>query len=137
MPELPPNSRPLYRILTEKSRPGFGKYTDFTVSDILKVQPSYIAYLYFQHPQISFKEEILQKASITRRIAKPGTDIEGYREWERQQRQGLTPEQIRNGKIKRARLKKKKALGAYLNARKAEAFTKGQLQAINHGHPNK
>lgn len=135
MPNLPANSRPLYRILSEKSRPGFGKYADFTVSDILKVQPRYVAWMYFNNPQISFKEDILEKVAIRERIAKPGVDVDAFRRWQKQQREGLTPEQIRNGIFKMARNLKRKRIASMMRDKDYnKTLTREKLQALNHGH---
>ena len=137
MPNLPANCRPLYRILSGKSRPGFGKYADYTVSDILKVQPRYIAWLYYNNPQISFKEEILEQVGVKIRVNKPGTDAEAFKAWKAQQREGLTEEQIRNGKFKLHRMIRRKQIASMLCDRKYNnTFTKGKLQALNHGHFN-
>ena len=45
--KLPEGSRALYRIMTEKSTLGFGKYADLKVGDVIKVDPSYIVFAYY------------------------------------------------------------------------------------------
>jgi len=137
MSKLPPNAVPLYRILTKKSRLGFGQYEDLTVGDILKVDEQYIVWCYSHFEKISFCEEILTELGVARRIPKPGTDESLLGEWLRARNQQYTAEERFHGRIKKARLRKNKAIANLIRVRNDVNLTKRQLQAINHGHMKK
>lgn len=94
---LPPNSRPLYRIMALKSRFMFGKYPDLMVSDVLKVDVSYIAYCYYCLPQISFKDEILAEVGIVEKIRKPGTSEAAFKAWKKSYSAGFSEEERMHG----------------------------------------
>lgn len=133
MAQIPANSRALYRIMTEKSVIGFGKYADMRVGDILKVDPSYIAWAYYTCSMVSFKTEILESLGCEP-IQKPGTSEEALKRWYRKGLEGLTEEEIRE-KFFHFRMAGKKVARARLaDANDATHFTKRQLQAANHGH---
>lgn len=132
--ELPANSRPLYRICTRKSRLGFGKYTDFfTVGDILKIDPAYIVWVYTACEKVSFAQDILDELGLPK-IAKPGVDKDLYFTWHRERSAQFTPEERMHGAAKKKARAKQKAIGRLVAAREATSFSKGQLQAMNHGH---
>ena len=134
MAQLPANARPLYRILTRKSRLGFGKYSDlYTVEDILKINPRYIVWVYSAFDKISFAPDILEELGC-RQISKPGKDEEVSREWDRARSAQYTREERFHGwQKKKARLKAH-AVVRLVTATRETTYTKGQLQAINHGH---
>ena len=71
------------RVLTKKSKLGFGRYHDWTVADMLIRKPSYIAWAYYCVPGISFCEEILKELHIEDRIEKPGKDEAAFREYQK------------------------------------------------------
>jgi len=71
MNKLPKGANPLYRKLAYKSVLGFGKYADMTVSNVLKVDPAWLAYAYYFYDRISFIDEILDFLQVDR-IEKPG-----------------------------------------------------------------
>lgn len=128
----------LYRILTPKSRIDFGKFNGYLVSDLLKIkQHEYLGFMYYCLPKISFCQELLEQLDIEP-IQKPGKDEELFKAWRTARleaaRAGLTDEQKFHGYMKRKRI-----LQSIRNARAARVFeantyTKGELQAINHGH---
>lgn len=134
MANLPAGSHALYRIMTEKSVIGFGKYADMRVGDILKVDPTYIAWAYFSCSMVSFKKEILEDVGITTAISKPGTSEEAFKEWKRKQSEGYTEEERQHYHYAHVRAQKGAALARLCDAKRATTFTKGQLQALNHGH---
>lgn len=132
--ELPANSRALYRICTRKSRLGFGKYTDlYTVGDILKIDPVYLVWVYTACEKISFTQDILDELGLPK-IVKPGVDKDLYFTWHRERSAGFTEEERMHGAVKKKAKERAKAIGRLMDAKKYTTFTKGQLQAINHGH---
>ena len=131
--KLPANSRPLYRILTEKSPLNFGKYGDLTLGDVLKVDEEYCVWMYANMPNISFHQRILDALGLPK-IDKPGICPQVLWDWKKKIEAEYTAEQQRNGRFAKARGKRKEAVARYLEAKRATSFTKGQLQAINHGH---
>lgn len=133
--KLPPNCRPLYRILTEKSKLGFGKYADFFVGDILKIDEPYIVWLYCSHPQISLHKDILDSLGLPQ-IQKPGVDDEVRKEWNRKRASQYTREEKENYHYHLYRKNKRKAISKMIQVRKETNYSKGQLQAINQGHGN-
>ena len=134
MANLPENSRPLYRICTRKSRLGFGKYGElYTVGDILKVDPPYLVWCYTAMEQISFTADILEELGIAP-IKKPGTDKDAYFAWRRERSAQFTPEERMHGAYKKKLREKSRAVAELMAAKRSTSLTKGQLQAINHGH---
>lgn len=131
--KLPAGSRPLYRILTEKSPLNFGKYADFKLGDVLKINEEYVVWLYAMTPQISLHRDILERLGLPA-IKKPGTDEQVLKDWRKRQRAQYTREQQEHGYIIKGRMLKKRKVARMLETKKATTFTKGQLQAINHGH---
>lgn len=134
MAQLPANSRPLYRICTRKSRLGFGKYGDsFTVGDIIKIDPPYIVWCYTAMEQISFASDILEELGVAP-IKKPGTNKDAYFEWTRARSAQFSIEERMHGAVKKKAREKSRAVGRLMAAKRSTTYTKGQLQAINHGH---
>lgn len=132
MAELPQNSRALYRICTKKSVIGFGKYADLTVGDVLKIDKQYIVYLYYSVPKFSLHQSILDELEMPA-IPKPGTSEDALKAWNRAESAKYTAEERMHGWIKKRNRIKRNAVGRLIRAKDAERFTKGQLQAINHG----
>jgi len=133
--KLPPNCRPLYRILTEKSKLGFGKYADFFVGDILKIDEQYIVWLYCSNPQISLHKDILDRLGLPQ-IQKPGVDDDVRKEWNRNKASQYTREQQEHYHYHLYRKRKKKAICKMLQGQSESHYSKEQLKAINQGHGN-
>lgn len=74
-----------FRVMTEKSKIGFGKYKDFTVHDVIVVEPMYIAYLYYSFEMVSFCQDILTAMNIVP-IDKPGVDKDMLAAWNKEYR---------------------------------------------------
>lgn len=121
------------RVLTKKSKLGFGRYRDWTVADILIQKPSYIPWVYYCVSGISFCEEILQYLHIENRIQKPGYDEAAYREYQRALTETFTKEERDHHFWQVAKVRKRKAKAALAREITKTSFTKGELQAINHG----
>ena len=134
--EIPSNAVTTLRVLTKKSRLGFGKFADLTVADILIVEPEYIVWVYATMEAISFNDEILDEYHIPK-IAKPGTDERLVFKWRDICGEGMTEEQRMHGAIKRKRGAKAFAYARLCAVRSATSFSRGQLQAINHGKMKK
>ena len=134
-----PQGHVLYRILTEKSRLGFGKFGVLTIKDILTIDKGeYLAYCYYCISKISFTDTILESIGVTDRIAKPGIDKAKFQAWQKARRQAisaqLSEEQRLHGRFvwyNRGRRRDKAALA---KAERETSYTKAQLQSINHGH---
>jgi len=133
MAQLPAGAVALYRIMTEKSLPGFGKYADLPVGDILKVDPDYIVWMYATFDKISLKKDIIERLGI-REIKKPGNDPEVFKEYLRARSEGYTQEERKHYFMKKAAGRKAAAIAQYIRVRDAANLTKRELQAINHGH---
>lgn len=131
---LPPNSRPLYRIMAMKSRMMFGKYPDLLVSDVLKVDRSYLPWCYFCLANVSFNDEVLAELGITQKIAKPGTSEQGWEDWKKAYREGFTEEERQHGRWVFRAKQKARARAKLAEAERAGRISKGRLQAANHGH---
>ena len=133
MAQLPPNSVAIYRICTEKSLLGFGKYEDLPVGDILKVDEEYIVWVYANCEKVSFKKEILDALGV-RQIQKPGIDPDILREWKRKQSEQFTEEERKHGAYAKYWGRKRAAKANLARVERSVRRTKGELQAINHGH---
>lgn len=131
--KLPAGSRPLYRILTEKSPLNFGKYADFKLGDVLKINEEYVVWLYAMTPQISLHRDILERLGLPA-IKKPGTDEQVLKDWKRREREKYTEKEQLHGRYAMLRKIKRQKVARLMEAKQAGSFTKGQLQAINHGH---
>ena len=134
MAALPLGAVARYRVCTEKSLLGVGAYADIPVGDILKYDPDYIAWAYYNLEKISFKEDILTQLNITERIAKPGVDKNKYYTWKDAKYADMTEEQRRNYRFAKWRVKRATALHALCDAQRATRHSKAELQAANHGH---
>lgn len=54
-----------------KSMFSYGKYEGYTVSNVMKVDPIWLAWAYYNYDRISFIDEILDYLQV-KRISKPG-----------------------------------------------------------------
>jgi len=137
MADLPPNSVALYRICTEKSVLGFGRYRDLTVHDIIIMDASYIAYVYYSCTKVSFHKDILDLLKITP-IQKPGKNLELFEAWKKEFKANLpfTEEERKHYHYMRRNAEKRKAAKKLERVERYENRTtnKGWLQSINHGH---
>ena len=123
----------LLRVLTKKSKIGFGKHADMTVGDIIICDNGYIAWLYYNMAGITFCNEILDEFGFVR-IDKPGTDKDAQREWRMRQSEDYTDEERLHYKFRHHQIQRKVAKRRLSVAIGKENLSKGQLQAINHGH---
>jgi ABC-type xylose transport system substrate-binding protein len=67
------------RILTLKSKLGFGKYENITIDDIIKLQKDdYLRWVYYNYEFIDFMPEILDSIKISNefRLVKPSKNPE-------------------------------------------------------------
>lgn len=138
MAELPQGARALYRILAEKSRLGFGKFSDCTVADILKIeQGEYLIWAYYNLSNISFKEDILEQLGVTR-ITKPGTDegqwISYLKKRKKERYSGLDNTAFMRLRMHEKSLDKKRDMAHYIRVDRACNKSASYLQAVNHGH---
>lgn len=137
MSSLPAGCVVRYRICTEKSILGFGKYADLRVGDIMKVDDKYIPWVYFNKAGISFHADILERYGLPP-IEKPGADPDAFYKWDRERwnavKETLTEEQRMHAAMNRKRGKQAAAVARLVRAEKAARYSKAELQAINHGH---
>lgn len=132
MAEIPKGAIALYRICTEKSKLGFGKYEDYFVGDILKINPQYISWVYYNYEKVSFHARILELLGLEV-IPKPGTAPEKHKDYLRRASQAFTQEQRRNGHYKFVCVEKKRAKAKLCRVEREVNLSKAELQAINHG----
>ena len=138
MAELPKNSVALYRICTEKSVLGFGRYRDLLVGQIIQLDPSYIAYVYYNVNKVSFHKDILEALKLTP-IEKPGTSKDAFTAWKKENNLDqlpFTPEQAQHYRFIKANAEKRRAKARLRREEEMEEryCKKGRLQAKNHGH---
>lgn len=69
------------RTMAPLSAFNFGVYEYRTVEEILdKIKdPAYLVWVYYNIPHITFSGAILDRLLVTKRIAKPGTDVEFWK----------------------------------------------------------
>jgi len=125
------------RTLTEKSKMGFGKYYDYTVGDLLKIDKNeYLQWVYYNSDMINFMPEILDKIGITDefRISKPGKNPYKFDNFKKFIYKNMTDEERFNNLKKLTHMKKQDKL-ANLNdyISKKNQFTKGVMQSRNQG----
>lgn len=133
---LPSNSRPLYRVLTKNSILDFGKYKYQEIGNIIKVNPNYIAWLYYMNSYISFPSDILKELEITP-INKPGIDADALQRWN----YNYYLEQIKERGEEVVISERKERLREYyrkqmskINEMERIFHSKTRNQAFNHGH---
>ena len=111
---------PTLRILTRKSKLGFGKWKDYTVQELLDLsKPLVLISPYYKLTSINYQEDILTELKITEqyRIEKPSANKEMYYKFLNE-----------NGYELRSRVQ-----GADKLKKQTKAFSPTQLQGMNHG----
>lgn len=120
-----------FRIMTEKSLVGFGRFSDMTVGRLLTTERIIdVIHMYFGLSHISFCDELLTKLKITEewRIHKPGVHVEKGRKFCNEIYSDLLIQrQERNQR--RISKRAKREIHGVINACKPSA-----LMAKNHGH---
>lgn len=134
MAQIPKNAVAKYRGCTRKSVLGFGVAADLPVGDILKVDPDYIAWVYYNIEKVTFSQDILDELQITEKINKPGTDKKAFYRWKDAKYAHLTEEEKEHGSFARYRNQRNVALARLSRAKRETTFSKAALQANNHGH---
>lgn len=133
--KLPPNARPLYRIMNKDSKLEGGQFVNQTIGKLLDLgEFKYLGWLYFCNSALSFSKDVLAELGITP-IQKPGTDEKAMWAWYKEyQKTHFSDEQMTIGRMRRAQVRNRIAKARLCDARRATTFTKGQLEAANHGH---
>jgi hypothetical protein len=127
------------RTLTLKSKLGFGKYSDLTISEIIDLNhQQYLRYCYYKFESINFTIDILEtigviKAGHDNRIEKPGTNEPLFRELNEK---FISSSYKNNGRIQTDRSLR---VGAKIKLktsieRDKIRYSKQSLQSRNHGH---
>lgn len=121
------------RKLTYKSVLPYGKYKGKVVEEVKKSDVGHLVWLYYHVEWLSYVDEVLDDLKIfpEQRIEKPGIDhgkfmkrlivIEHYKFGDKAK--------LRHYSIERKRRKQRLA-----DTERCTDFTKGQLEAMNHGH---
>lgn len=124
----------LLRKLSRKSTLKFGMYSDNTVQELLTFKRfNYLRWVYFNQDKITFMDDILDELSITEhyRIKKPGKCPEKYRELYEEKKAKIS------GKLKmitkKIKNKNNRIKLAKFEGSEAKVYTKGRMQAKNHG----
>ena len=130
--KIPQNAITLLRICTKKSQIQFGKYAGLTVGDIICIDVTYIAYLYYRVDNFSLREDVILELSLLP-IDKPGTSDEKFSEWKKKYAEQFTDEQKQHGRWLFNVRSKKQKIANKCRVERETHFTKGQLQSINHG----
>lgn len=137
MSTLPPGCIVRYRICTEKSVLGFGKYADLPVGDIMKVDEEYIPWIYYNKAGVSFHARILEGYGLEP-IEKPGIAPDKFKAWVRQrhreQAEQFSEEERLHGRFIRAQKIQAGKRAALARAERETRFSKRQLQQMNHGN---
>lgn len=68
------------RTLTEKSILGFGMFSDLKVGNLIRTNPQYLIWTYYNLSVINFSSGVLKALGINYFIQKPGTDIKYFEE---------------------------------------------------------
>lgn len=135
------------RILTRKSRLGFGPYGNETIDLLLnRKMHRYLRSVYYTYEAISFQDDILDEIGIIWRIDKPGSDtsliektnaakeakrvghIKGLEQGSAEWKQAMGQRSRMNADKRHAERRKR------AQTRHKEHLTKGEMQAANHGH---
>ena len=133
MANLPPNSVALYRILTEKSVVGFGKYADMTIHDVLCVDEEYVVWLYAAKEKISLCRALKERFGLPD-IPKPGVNMQVFYDYKDRISAQFTAEERMHGAFKKKMGKRAEARAILCDVKRQVTFTKGELQSMNHGH---
>lgn len=130
--DIPQNAVTRLRVMTRKSRFGFGKYADLTVQDAMIVNRSYVPFVYYNIESISFSDDILDELKLIR-IEKPG---KGKREWFDYQRAvsaEFTLEQRQHGAFKKERIRRSMARAQKARTDGEVYESRGKMQTRNQG----
>ena len=130
--DIPSNAVTKLRILTKKSKMGFGKFADMTVSDILIAKKDYIPFVYYNIAPVSFSDDIIDELKMVR-IAKPGTNKDIWYAYKKAISDQFTPEQREHGRFKMYQNRKSIGRAALARAIKAEDSSRGARQTKNQG----
>ena len=130
--ELSQNTVTTLRVLSRKSKIGFGKHHDLTVADLLIADRQYLIWLYYNNAMISFASDIVDELELIP-IAKPGTDKAAHREYRKRQSEKYTEEERLHWRYRKSQISRSVAKSKLARVITATSFSKGELQAINHG----
>ena len=120
---------------TRKSVLSFGKYGFDTVQDVLDKDPSYIVWVYYNMPEITFFDDILEEVGLVGRfvIDKPSSDPDKFfdDEGRKELKRKVVTEEERLMNNKRRSNDKKRA-----KSRSENSFeSKGSFKSKSMGNP--
>lgn len=126
------------RRCTMKSRIGFGKYAACTIAEVLHTDPSWIRQLYYTVETIDFTDDVKEAALIRVTIDKPGISEEAWVENRAiitaELRAAMTDEERLKYWAHRKKVERSRRKTATMKDYFATRMSKGQMQAVNHGH---
>jgi hypothetical protein len=129
----------LLRKMARKSKFGFGKYNEYTVSDVLKVDKQYLKWCYYYYEMITFMDDILDEIGISEdyRIQKPGKNPDVLIISDMSKKAGFAKlsdeEKLKAIKKKSHEEKEKRIRDFNISKGNNKFYTKGYLQRKNHG----
>ena len=112
---------PTLRVLTRKSKLGFGKWKDYTVQELFDLKkPKELISPYFKLTSINYIEDVLIELKLTKkwRIKKPGSNKKLYFEFLKE-----------NNMLKSF----SRGKGSDIMKKESKPFSKSYLQNMNHG----
>lgn len=126
------------RILTLKSKFGFGKYPDETIGRLIECdRDAYVRFAYYNFEEIDFTQEVKNEAKIYLSIEKPGISPDTGRANERKvwaQQKDMLGE-TKYMALCAQKMKTKRILEKAQNhIARLDGMSKGRLQQVNHGH---
>lgn len=126
------------RILTLKSRVGFGKYANEQLGRLIECDcAAWVRFIYYTCEAIDYTQEVKDAAQIYISIDKPGVDADARLENERKvwaQRKALLGDKAVMGHVNHVRKVARIAASTKRRIAHLDGFSKGNMQSVNHGH---
>lgn len=123
----------LKRILTEKSKLGFGEFADVTIRSILNVKYNYVGWVYYNYKVIDFDAAIKSELDLIE-IPKPGIAPDMYNAWMKKYGERFSQEEGMHGLNKVRAGRRRSAKIGLIKAKQSANLSRRVLQSINHGH---
>jgi hypothetical protein len=129
----------LLRKLSRKSTLKFGKYSEFTVQDVINLtKHKYLRWIYFNCSNINFMDDILHEINITEkfRIDKPSKNPELYNELNQHIFDNISDEFLPKYLAKNKLIADKNIKSKAIRGLKKDRinYTKSAMQRLNQGH---
>lgn len=125
------------RILTLKSRVGFGKYANEQLGRLIECDcAGWVRWIYYTSEAIDYTQEVKDAAQIYISIAKPGVDENARIDNERKvwaERKALLGDKATMGHVNHVRKVARIAASTKRRIAHLDGFGKANMQAVNHG----